>query len=135
MLFGFEQEEEKARRKEREAKSRELRAQKEAEFLEKLKNREHESREKLAKSEAEEDIEMKNHFEQMQQDNLTSFGDENPDYDELRIQIERRDAEIKLQFGRKNSSKGQVNYDAQQDEILLAEKGPGLFSPAVSKWS
>ena len=126
LLFGFEQEEEKARRKEREAKSRELRAQKEAEFLEKLKNREHESREKLAKSEAEEDIEMKNHFEQMQQDNLTSFGDENPDYDELRIQIERRDAEIKLQFGRKNSSKGQVNYDAQQDEILLAEKAQKL---------
>ena len=126
LLFGFEQEEEKARRKEREAKSRELRAQKEAEFLEKLKNRELESREKLAKSEAEEDIEMKNHFEQMQQDNLTSFGDENPDYDELRIQIERRDAEIKLQFGRKNSSKGQVNYDAQQDEILLAEKAQKL---------
>ena len=126
LLFGFEQEEEKARRKEREAKSRELRAQKEAEFLEKLKEREIESREKLAQSEAEEDIEVRNHFEQMQQDNLTSFGDENPDFDELRIQIERRDAEIKLQFGRKNSSKEQVNYNAQQDEILLAEKAQKL---------
>ena len=126
LLFGFEEEEEKARRKEREAKSRELRAQKEAEFLEKLKSRELESREKLAKSEAQEDIEVRNHFEQMQQDNLTSFGDENPDFDELRIQIERRDAEIKLQFGRKNSSKEQVKYDAQQEELLLAEKAQKL---------
>ena len=126
MLFGFEEEEEKARRKEREAKSRELRAKKEAEFLEKLKSREIESRDKLAKSEAEEDIEVKQHFEKMQQDNLTNFGDENPDFDELRIQIERRDAEIKLQFGRKNSSKEQVNYNAQQDEILLAQKAQKL---------
>ena len=126
MLFGFEEEEEKARRKEREAKSRELRAKKEAEFLEKLKSREIESRDKLAKSEAEEDVEVKQHFEKMQQDNLTNFGDENPDFDELRIQIERRDAEIKLQFGRKNSSKEQVNYNAQQDEILLAQKAQKL---------
>ena len=126
MLFGFEEEEEKARRKEREAKSRELRAQKEAEFLEKLKERESQSRDKLAQSEAEEDMEVRNRFQQMQQDNLTKFGDENPNLEELRIQIERRDAEIKLQFGRKNSSKEQFNYDKQQEEILLAEKAQKL---------